>query len=1020
VAGQALSITSYDDYDFNNDGQPDVAYDVSTDGQFPSGQAPVADALRTTRLVTQTRTRVLGVAENDNKQAAWLTTTTFYDERARPVQVQTTNARKGTDLLTTQLDFTGKVVQSVAVHQVPSLTTPLQVAEFFTYDHTGRLLTTRQLLPGEVRPALLDSVSYNEIGQAVRKTLGTGRLKQEVDYAYNIRGWLTSLNDPYQPNPTKNDLFHLSLHYERGFTTGYEQYNGNLTGQTWRGRDGVQRAYGYVYDPLNRLLQGDFVARTTTSSLTPMAGAWKAEEDNYRLSFVSYDDNGNILTLRRRGLLQNAAHTSNKQYGAVDNLTYSYQSNRLLAVDDQVSGNQLPRPKNYHGAPTSLAGDFQEQGVKLGEEYLYDANGNLTQDKNKGITGIAYNHLNLPRQIHFGQVGDSIVFRYTASGQKVAKLVYQTGKPTPLRTDYLGPYQYEQDSLKFFPHAEGRVLRFVSYDAANQPKVSYQREFTFKDHLGNLRLAYRLGQVRTYLASLEQDEPTRQRETKHFDSLSVSPPIAVATPYTYGGGTYAARLNAGGAAPQPLGPLTQLTVQKGDTLRVLAPGLYPQKVSNSSFAFSLASFVASLVQPAPAGSPSGVDGSRRGGLPLLQLGLGAGVAALPQLSGGVPKGYLRVLVFNQDSALIDQRTLQLTQAALGNYEVLDTHWLPIQQNGYVTVYVGNESAADVYFDELRIEHRQGLQVQETQYDPAGLELAGLAPPSPGIRGLNNYRFNGKEFQTDLGLAWNHQDWRFFDPQLLRWHAGDPELENGQEAWTPYSFGYDNAIRFADANGRAPDGPGQPVPVKPFHFNYSYQNSSGIHIYRGTVTNGVVNYSLSNIKGSPKNLANISNKSAGVIATSMSKANVNTVNVTSTHRSPRQDAAAMYTNAAKPNGVADGHRLYGANGDKIVDTYAAARGAGLNREQIIDRMTATIVQIGPTKVSHHAFEPAVLNVIDISNSALGSQARSFNAALLSNPEVHPMFSPYTLGHRDPAFHLEIAPSPQSASTPTPMK
>lgn len=59
---------------------------------------------------------------------------------------------------------------------------------------------------------------------------------------------------------------------------------------------------------------------------------------------------------------------------------------------------------------------LQEAGVQLGEEYRYDANGNLTQDKNKGLTGIVYNHLNRPRQIHFGAGGDSVVFRYAASG----------------------------------------------------------------------------------------------------------------------------------------------------------------------------------------------------------------------------------------------------------------------------------------------------------------------------------------------------------------------------------------------------------------------------------------------------------------------------------------------------------------------------------------------------------------------------------------------------------------------------
>jgi RHS repeat-associated protein len=805
--GQVLSVTYYDDYNFDNDaaGTADASYATSTDNRFSSGQAPVADAARTQGLTTRTKTRVLGVAENDQTgQAAWLTTTTFYDERARPVQVQTTNARKNlttgqqfTDLLTTQLDFTGKVVQSVAVHQGPGLTTPILVKETFTYDHMGRLLSTRQQLPGEKRAALLDTVTYNEIGQVTRKTLATGRLKQDVDYAYNIRGWLTSLNDPAQPDPA--DLFNLSLHYERGFTKGYDQYNGNLTGQTWRGRDGVQRAYGYVQDPLNRILQGDFVARAGGSLGTlSTATAWNQELDNYRLSFVSYDDNGNIRTLRRQGLLQNATHLVAKRYGAVDNLTYAYQGNRLLTVDDAITGNQLPRPKNYNGAPTSLAGDFQEASVKLGEEYLYDANGNLLQDKNKGITGILYNHLNLPRQIRFGNGADSIVFRYTAAGQKVAKLVYQTGKPLA-RTDYLGPYQYEQDSLKFFPHAEGRVLRFVSYDPAGQEKVSYQREFTFKDHLGNLRLAYRAGQVRTLLATLEQDENTHKREAQQFDSLSVSQPVAVQTPHAHGAGNWAARLNASTAngAPQPLGPLTQLGVQKGDTVTVQAFGYYSQTVQHG-FLFSLGSFLANLFNPAQA-PPPGLEAQRRKGFPLLQAGVAAGLASIPQLSGGVPKGYLRVLVFNKDSALVRQRTWQLSQAANGGYEPLgDT--VRVSQDGYVTVYVGNESDVDVLFDDMSVEQRHGLQVQENQYDPWGISLAGVDYSSPGIQGLNQYQFNGKERQSDLGLSWQSYGWRMYDVQLGTWHSID-QLASTYNDWSPYNYVADNPTIHIDPDGR---------------------------------------------------------------------------------------------------------------------------------------------------------------------------------------------------------------------------
>ena len=37
-----------------------------------------------------------------------------------------------------------------------------------------------------------------------------------------------------------------------------------------------------------------------------------------------------------------------------------------------------------------------KDGVKQANEYVYDANGNLTKDLNKGISNITYNVLNLP------------------------------------------------------------------------------------------------------------------------------------------------------------------------------------------------------------------------------------------------------------------------------------------------------------------------------------------------------------------------------------------------------------------------------------------------------------------------------------------------------------------------------------------------------------------------------------------------------------------------------------------------
>jgi hypothetical protein len=260
--------------------------------------------------------------------------------------------------------------------------------------------------------------------------------------------------------------------------------------------------------------------------------------------------------------------------------------------------------------------------------------------------------------------------------------------------------------------------------------------------------------------------------SQQFDSLIVSAPIAQ---HVGSGlartGRYVARLTAGGSAPQPLGPLKQLAVQQGDTVTVTAYGLYPQAVQRN-FWFSLASFLTSVLHPGGS-APPGPDPTRgRAGLPLLQVGVAAGLTSLPQLSGGVPKGYLRLLVFNADSALVSQQVQALSSAALGNYERLRLRVL-VPQDGYVTAFVGNESDVDVYFDDVTVELRQGLQVQETQYDPTGLELAGLTGTTPGLKSLSQYKFNGKEFQPDLGLNWNHQDWRFFDTQLGRWHVTDP-------------------------------------------------------------------------------------------------------------------------------------------------------------------------------------------------------------------------------------------------------
>ena len=549
-------------------------------------------------------------------------------------------------------------------------------------------------------------------------------------------------------------------------------------------------------------MQGDFVARPGTGPTT-MVGQWSQERGNYRLWATSYDAAGNIQTLRRRGLVAPGTSKTPAQFAETDHLRYRYApaggsepvSNRLQRVDDLAPavasfGPKQPERPDFSDGPTSGA---------TTPDYAYDAAGSLTSDKNKQITSISYNYQHLPVRLVWSS-GDALEYRYAATGQKVAKLATAAGKPT-VRTDYLGAWQYERDTLRWLTTAEGRLLRLYERDAANQVSVRSAYEYAIKDHLGNLRVAFRPGQRKIYWAFLDNNAELLRREQREFDSLSVSAPIRTPVGRQYArSGEGVARLSAGGNQPTPLGPLKQLSVGAGDTVTVTAYGLYQQPVKSGSWAFSLAGFLASL-RPTP-GSPALESGyyRRSRALPLLSVGL-ALAPALPVFAAGVPHAYLRVLVYNQDSVLVDSRTVGLSSAAKDNYEQLQQRVIVPQGGAYVLAYVGNESEEVVYFDDISVEHRQGLLVQETEYDPYGLELAGLSR-TRAPQTQNQYTWNGKEKQSEFGLGWHDHGWRFYDPALGRWVVTDPAGEDGgQESWGTYQFGMDNAVRYNDLDGR---------------------------------------------------------------------------------------------------------------------------------------------------------------------------------------------------------------------------
>jgi RHS repeat-associated protein len=464
---EILTVNYYDDYGFPN--APTSFTNVMADATqavYYNNTAPT----KPKGLATASWTRVPQAITTYVGESTY----TMYDNKARAVRNYKTNYLGGRTQTDNLITFGGQITRSETKHQRLSTTPDLLTTDSFTYTPQGRALIHKHKINSGAEQ-LIAGNAYDKLGELVQKSVGgtdvtAVQCLQKEAFKYTIRGWLAAINNVVVvgiPPATITQsafpypIFNLKINYNTvDSSLGGDvvpQYNGNISETSWRTYgDNAIRSYGYNYDAMNRLLDAYYQKPSDT---TPVSGSYNES--------ARYDKNGNIHSMLRYGDYDDALYNLE-----IDNLVYTYSStlpNQLTKVED-ASGN---------------TSGFRD-GPNTGDDYTYDANGNMTSDANKTITSITYNQLNLPLTITTS--AGSISYLYDALGSKLRKTVIDTGVTTT--TDYLDGFQYSNAVMILFPTGEGYVSVTT---VVSPPSVSYNYAFNYLDQLGNVRLTFGLG-----------------------------------------------------------------------------------------------------------------------------------------------------------------------------------------------------------------------------------------------------------------------------------------------------------------------------------------------------------------------------------------------------------------------------------------------------------------------------------------------------------------------------------------------